>query len=642
MSRLQTPGVEPQQLITTDFITTICERLAQGKQVSVALPLGGRLHIDRPLPFLCVYRRPPKGQDEGTERLVTGEAAHLIISGDRQLKTGLAALIHGISETLTQKFGAFLIIEIWAAPTRLVNGNTKQVVPKPAFRIITSEARPPTTTLEALSKALQRINIQRQKAVVEVVYSQRRSPVGLSPLILSNASRKLNCFVIGLEIEPVYQNRSIGQVFPVLLSNLHQGLARALKRAFFEFSHNQTTHRPVNYQALGRRAVVKAVWQVDRRLAEISNAFDFLLQVTPVNTEAAWTQFKRNHFERVSTFYYRPLPVDPALLKRTLYEIPIERVEDPTLAFLFRQKQTELDRQLTMLGDRGSRRFLYGSLQLFGGVNGDIIRLAEVLLQRIPPRSREAGGGILKAAEFAARAQAELDYYRQRHPALTANVQVRDDTVGLMVSRGNLLIGQQVKIPESRVEALLQHEVGTHILTYFNGRAQPFQQLYTGLAGYEELQEGLAVLAEYLVGGLSRPRLRLLAGRVIAVRCLVDGASFIETFRELNQTYGFEQRTAFTITVRVYRSGGLTKDAVYLRGLVRVLDYLKNGGDLEPLFVGKIMSDHIPIIRELQARQVLRSAPLRPRYMENPGTTQKLVQLRNGLTVLDLIERRKK
>ena len=84
-----------------------------------------------------------------------------------------------------------------------------------------------------------------------------------------------------------------------------------------------------------------------------------------------------------------------------------------------------------------------------------------------------------------------------------------------MVSNGNLFIGKRVKIPESRAEALIQHEVGTHVLTYINGKNQPFQQLYCGLSGCDELQEGLAVLSEYLVGGLSPPRLRLLAGRVI-------------------------------------------------------------------------------------------------------------------------------
>jgi len=175
-------------------------------------------------------------------------------------------------------------------------------------------------------------------------------------------------------------------------------------------------------------------------------------------------------------------------------------------------------------------------------------------------------------------------------------------------------------------------------VTYFNGRAQPFRQLYCGLPGYEALQEGLAVLAEYLVGGLSRPRIRLLAGRVIAAHCLITGASFIETFRELHGTFGFDQRTAFTSTIRIYRGGGLVKDAVYLRGLVKLLKYLERGGELEPLFVGKITTEHIPIIQELQYRHVLKPAPLRPRYMEQPHITEKLTYLKKGLTPLHLVE----
>ena len=167
----------------------------------------------------------------------------------------------------------------------------------------------------------------------------------------------------------------------------------------------------------------------------------------------------------------------------------------------------------------------------------------------------------------------------------------------------------------------------------------PFGNSTVALQGYEELQEGLAVLAEYLVGGLSRPRIRLLAGRVIAAHCMITGASFIETFRNITwTTFGFNQRTAFTTTIRIYRGGGLVKDAVYLRGLVKLLKYLERGGELEPLFVGKITTDHIPIIRELQYRHVLKPAPLRPRYMEHPHITEKLTYLRNGLTPLNLVE----
>src|SRR5439155_24088255 len=110
----------------------------------------------------------------------------------------------------------------------------------------------------------------------------------------------------------------------------------------------------------------------------------------------------------------------------------------------------------------------------------------------------------LGAAAFAEYARAEIEHYRRLSPRISAAVEIRADIPGLMVAFGNLLVGQRTRIARSRVEAALQHEVGTHLLTYFNGRAQPLRLLYTGLPGHDELQEGLAVLAEYMVGGLNR------------------------------------------------------------------------------------------------------------------------------------------
>src|SRR5690606_17407786 len=133
---------------------------------------------------------------------------------------------------------------------------------------------------------------------------------------------------------------------------------------------------------------------------------------------------------------------------------------------------------------------------------------------------------------------------------------------------------RRLRVPAHRVDALLQHEIGTHVVTFANGSAQPLGLLATGLAGYEELQEGLAVLSEHLVDGLDTSRLRLLAARVVAVRSVIDGADFVETYRLLAEEHDVDPTTAFTVAMRVHRGGGLTKDAVYLRGLVRLLGYL--------------------------------------------------------------------
>jgi hypothetical protein len=119
---------------------------------------------------------------------------------------------------------------------------------------------------------------------------------------------------------------------------------------------------------------------------------------------------------------------------------------------------------------------------------------------------------------------------------------------------------------------------------------------------------------------------------------LVDGASFVDVFRELHQGYGFQQEAAFTMTTRVFRGGGLTKDAVYLRGLLRIFEYLSSRGNFEVLFAGKIAAHHVRMIRELQARNVLVPPPLLPRYLEVPEAGQRLEQIRRGLSVTDLLE----
>lgn len=646
MHGVQTQGAMKQREKKEDnqaferLIHAVGERLSAGKRVRRTLPFEGRLHIDRALPFLIVYRRPPKRPDMGTDLLLKGEASYIIASGSRKFRQKLTRLVHAVGEILADRCGAFIIIEIWSGDKESSPDLPSAV---PSFRILLPSAGALTGSAETLKNALRAIQSNKTPSSVEIAFSLRISPPGLGSLISKAEADRLNCFLMGLEIQPVYRGSGNGPVYPLKLRKLHYGLSRALKRAAFEFSHTHTSVRPDHYYSLGRRAMVKAVWDVDRHLADINSAFDFLLLLTPVNIDSAWSKFRSSKCRRTPEFCYRPRNIDPAAVKRDLYKIRIERVEDPLLASLFREKRTELDRQITMIEDRNTERFMYGSLQLFGGVSNTLAEVAENILSALPPHSRTVGrNGYLDAAAIADRAKQEIDHYKMIYPSLSAGVQIRSDIVGVMVSRGNLLINGNVKIPHSRTEALLQHEIGTHILTYYNGLAQPFRQLYCGLAGYEELQEGIGVLAEYLSGGLSHSRLRLLAGRVIAVKCLTDGASFLETFRTLHRNYGFAQQAAFTVAARVYRGGGLTKDAVYLRGLLRLLDYLAQGGEIESLLVGKIATDHVPVIRELQWRKVLHRAPLRPRYLDFPEAASRLKQLRNGCSVINLIERTQK
>ena len=628
-----------QRTITDEFVAEVCAALRDGKRVRYRLPFGGRLHIDRQLPFLCVYRDPVGKRDDETERLIAGEASYLIVSAHSGQRRRTAQLVAAIAETLAAEFGAFLLLEIWAGPEVEEDETVDPEAVRPFFTIHadSDEDEGMAAVHEALRDGLGRIKVMKKAAEVEVQYSRRPVPPGVPALIPARRMASMNCRSLGLEVQPIYRSADRGDDFPMVLRSLHRGVSRAIKRACFAFTLKETTHRPPHYQNLGTSAVSRAMWDVDRKLAEIGS-FDFILQVTPINSSQAWAAFKRSRFERQPVFHYRPIPIDPAMLKRQLYSVNLDRVEDPTLDLLFREKRAELDRQLTMLVDRNTKNFHYGSLQLYGSVEDDLLETATAILMRIPGRTGDdLSQGKLGAVQFRAMALEEVEKYCKILPDHRPNISLTEDVASMMVSHGRLLVNHKLHIPAQRARALIEHEVGTHILTYWNAGTQPFKLLASGLAGYDEFQEGLAVLAEHLVGGLSGARLRVLAGRVVAARCLEDGASFIETFRRLERDHQFEQRTAYRITMRIYRGGGLTKDAVYLRGLIGVLDYLSKGGDMESLLIGKIARRHIPIIRELRRREVLHAPPLMPTYLESDRSRKRLEAIAKGVSPIDLV-----
>ena len=78
-------------------------------------------------------------------------------------------------------------------------------------------------------------------------------------------------------------------------------------------------------------------------------------------------------------------------------------------------------------------------------------------------------------------------------------------------------------------------------------------------------------------------------------------------------------RTAWSVAIRVVVGGGSVKDAIYLRGITRILDALAEGGSLDVLFVGKLALDHIPLIQDLLDRDVLNEPWVRPRWLDMPA-----------------------
>ena len=141
--------------ISEQFIDKVCKRIAENKSVRRVLPLNGRLHIDRSLPFICVYRKPTKTVDNGTEKLVKGEASYIIASSSSKIRHGLSSLMQNIVTLMSSEHKAFLIIEVWTKQSASTEPRNGLGISNPHIKIKISKDRFHTDTVEGLEKALE-------------------------------------------------------------------------------------------------------------------------------------------------------------------------------------------------------------------------------------------------------------------------------------------------------------------------------------------------------------------------------------------------------------------------------------------------------------------------------------------------------
>lgn len=606
--------------IDAELVQTICKNISENVPVTAALPKKGLLHIDKLLPFICVYRY--KDLDVYFSRLLKTQASYLIVEEN----IDISHLLEAIRLITSEKFETFLILEVWPNNDALKN----------QFQIYGPKGKS-IETINALEEGFCEIKKTLSTVSTKFIPTEFRHPKHLSPLLDVNTSKKSGTLVIGISIPAVYQNTETNELFSLFFRKFYTIFSETIKRAVYEFIRVQTTDAFENYLMLGKTHIDAATISSDTQLAEISERMSFLLRVTPVNSNEEWDKFEESEFTITPSFKYRLIAIDPELEKRKLFNIPIDLVEDPTLAFILRGKRLEIEKQLIMLEERGTDNFRFIGESLYGVIQEEVLEAAQHILKTYPKGEAIEGSKRFNSVEFGVHAQREIDYYAQKFPDLDLGIEVRDDVAGIMVSKSKLLINNEMNLDAARCDALIQHEIGTHILTYCNGKSQPLKQMYEGFEGYDQLQEGLAVIAEYLVGGLTVNRLRLLAGRVIAVQSMVNNASFIETFNLLRKSYAFPNRVAYYISMRVYRGGGLTKDAVYLAGLMDLMAYLKKGGKVEPLYTGKFNTTHIALIEELLYRDVLKP-PILPSFLERIEVKERLKKLRNGMNIVDLVK----
>ena len=594
-----------------------------GKRGELRQAVGesGRAHLDRWLPFLLLHRTPnPAGSI--ARRVAINSPAYLIWSPEDD---GAAAqAFAALSATLRERFGRILVITIDDAAWAPVPRGSQHLHPFD-FRIGASGDRGATRALDCLAQALGKIRIDLRKPDVEMG-AVAPAPLSLDP----DAADHLSLIV------PQIHRLDEHTFYPQLTRDLAVAVGDALLQACCAFMEGSGIGAPAHFRSLGRSAFLSAALDADKKLDKVARSFDFLLSISPINSREAMERFFAKGEQDAPKFRYRPLTVDPDAAKRDLYAVDLSIIEDPLLERLLSEKRQEIDHQLTMLSTRNSSSFKAASLLQYGTVGSQLLSDANAILAK--PRAPKLSGERVGAREVAAAAQSLVAKYQAVDERFDAEIEVRDDVASLLVSGRKLMIASSTSMQRARVDALLSHEVSVHLLTHFNGAAQGLTVFRTGLANYEGLQEGLGVFAEWAVGGLSAARLRLLAGRVVAVDAMLDGAEFIDVYRGLVDQHGLGRKAAFDVAARVFRSGGFAKDLIYLKGFQDVMRLVGAGASLDPFWIGKIARDHVGAIEELIQRKLVQPPLFKPEFLQREDVERRIARLLGGSSFARMLD----
>ncbi|MFH1649060.1 MAG: tyrosine/phenylalanine carboxypeptidase domain-containing protein, partial [Candidatus Woesearchaeota archaeon] len=371
-----------------------------------------------------------------------------------------------------------------------------------------------------------------------------------------------------------------------------------------------------------------------RKVSRLANTIGYC---TPLNQDEAFVEFKKGlNFK----FKYKPVKFDIEKERTHLKEIHIANNEFK--AWHDQEIKAILD-SLNLIENRNNPEIVRQiTVKKYGAPSPKLIEYAKTILDSTPQRIgkrtqspekmqrameakiKEYGlplladnPEIVKKYLSAAEYKSLVEFLKERYvrnfeeyySGLTSKARIalekgwivgRHDqpNCATRAAKHHILISTTRNYSDNEILRLPAHEFEVHCLREVNGLLQRATILSTGLPGYMRTEEGLAAFAEKKLGLLSNSLLREYAGRALAVHSAHNEKSIKETYQLLLQ-YSFDEETAWRISVRAHRSGPFIKDHIYLDGLMKVEDYVKNGGNVAELFVGKVGIEHLPKIREL-------------------------------------------
>jgi alpha-L-glutamate ligase-like protein/uncharacterized protein (TIGR02421 family) len=337
--------------------------------------------------------------------------------------------------------------------------------------------------------------------------------------------------------------------------------------------------------------------QVDYQIFQVMKELKLLSLLTPTNLKEEIAKFKKDHSYN-PTFTYKNITDTTIPLLDALANI---KVDDSELGKIFKAKIEELNTTIHTINNLGTSEFTRLASKLYPAPTSQEVEVAHQLYEN--KKKYKVSNNIYSDKKVA---KIFTDFLKKSGLSHW-KVQIKENMIGnCSVNKSNtIFIKKGSKFNETRVKKLIAHEIETHIFTAENGKKQPYKIFQYGTANFLETQEGLAIYNQEKTLGYDNDHY---FASINLITCdLILNRSFAESFQALTEM-GIKEQKAINFILKTKRGvgdtsqpGGFAKQAIYTRGALKIDNFVKNGGLLPELYIGKISLDILDDCKKIKS-----------------------------------------
>jgi alpha-L-glutamate ligase-like protein/uncharacterized protein (TIGR02421 family) len=352
--------------------------------------------------------------------------------------------------------------------------------------------------------------------------------------------------------------------------------------------------------------------EIDQKLINIDRKIKLLYHLRPLNLDSEKKKFFKEE-DYNPQFEYPELKFDPQELLHQLEKI---HTDDSPLGKIFENKRQEIINKTLLLDARDEEKFTEISTRLFGHPSKAEVEKCKGFINAVDMKKKNPNENLLNAAK----AKEIFEKTFEKYGLKSWKVKIKDNMVANCVAGKNnqLFIKADAEFSRERIEALIVHEIETHILTAENGKMQPYDIFNRGLANYLKTQEGLAMYNVEQQRNENFEENHRALTHVVAISKAISG-SFQDAFQEII-ALGINPNDAFRSCLKAKRGlmdtskkGAFTKDYIYFKGYYQVKKFIEEGGKIKDLYRGKM---DIKDLEDVKSIQGIKTPKLLPTWLK--------------------------